>query len=310
MSVLTREQIEECRRWLTDSKMTNFDQRFNLRWNILCDMALRSPDLDAGAVNEVEVINPHVMDLVRAHGSTMTNSEIVQKFLPLQRLSACDLDAVIEATIQACANWVETRELLTMGGQREAREMDEIRDYFVFGIRHLDRSKINAAPKDEPAGLHTSAPIISGEVRTPSGAAPDVRELVKRMNKQASYLNMHRHSIFSGAATADLLREAAALLAQTAAAEEELLDIPSFLRKWPDEKPAAAGVSEERDSIDKLVDRFLSWPLPASVNCDLCVTRQDYPHGRIGTNLLTADEAKQMLEYLLAARDEGGVKHE
>lgn len=35
---------------------------------------------------EVEVIDPHVMDLVRKHGSTMTNSEIVQKFLPLQKL--------------------------------------------------------------------------------------------------------------------------------------------------------------------------------------------------------------------------------
>ena len=37
---------------------------------------------------EVEVISLHVMDLVRTHGSTMTNLEIVQKFLPLQRLAA------------------------------------------------------------------------------------------------------------------------------------------------------------------------------------------------------------------------------
>jgi len=41
---LNRKQVEECRRWLTDSNMTNFDQRFNLRWNTLCDMALRSLD--------------------------------------------------------------------------------------------------------------------------------------------------------------------------------------------------------------------------------------------------------------------------
>lgn len=37
---------------------------------------------------EVEVIDPYVMDLVRKHGSTMTNSEIVQKFLPKQKLSS------------------------------------------------------------------------------------------------------------------------------------------------------------------------------------------------------------------------------
>lgn len=37
---------------------------------------------------EIEVIDPYVMDLVRKHGSTMTNSEIVQKFLPKEKLSA------------------------------------------------------------------------------------------------------------------------------------------------------------------------------------------------------------------------------
>lgn len=47
-----------------------------------------------------------------------------------------------------------------------------------------------------------------------------------------------------------------------------------------------------------LVDRFLAWPLPASVRSDACVT-QDYPHARSGTNLLTSDEARQMIEHLL-----------
>jgi hypothetical protein len=36
---------------------------------------------------EVEVIDPYVMDLVREHGSTMTNSEIVQRFLPKESLA-------------------------------------------------------------------------------------------------------------------------------------------------------------------------------------------------------------------------------
>lgn len=58
-----------------------------------------------------------------------------------------------------------------------------------------------------------------------------------------------------------------------------------------------------------LVDRFLSWPLPASVCADLCATI----HGRtdrIGTNLLTAVEAEAMLRHVLATKakplSEGG----
>ena len=51
--------------------------------------------------------------------------------------------------------------------------------------------------------------------------------------------------------------------------------------------------------LDKLVDRFLAWPLPDSVCSDLCATKQGYPH-RSGTTLLSATEARQMLEYVLA----------
>lgn len=52
--------------------------------------------------------------------------------------------------------------------------------------------------------------------------------------------------------------------------------------------------------MDRLVNRFLAWPLPKSVCSDACVTDKDYPHPRSGTNLLTADEARQMLEHVLA----------
>jgi hypothetical protein len=52
--------------------------------------------------------------------------------------------------------------------------------------------------------------------------------------------------------------------------------------------------------LSRLVDRFLVWPLPKSVNPDPCASMPDHPD-RIGTNLLTADEARQMLEYVLAA---------
>lgn len=51
------------------------------------------------------------------------------------------------------------------------------------------------------------------------------------------------------------------------------------------------------DEIVKImVDRFLSWPLPQSVAADLCATDPNYLHSRTGTNLLTADQAREMFE--------------
>ena len=53
--------------------------------------------------------------------------------------------------------------------------------------------------------------------------------------------------------------------------------------------------------ISKLVDRFLAWPLPKTVRPDLCVMYLDkWPHQAFGTSLLTADEARQMFEYVLS----------
>lgn len=48
-------------------------------------------------VEEITVIDPRVMDLVRQHGATMTNSEIVQKFLPLERLASSSIEASKDA---------------------------------------------------------------------------------------------------------------------------------------------------------------------------------------------------------------------
>lgn len=50
---------------------------------------------------------------------------------------------------------------------------------------------------------------------------------------------------------------------------------------------------------DEMVNRFLSWPLPATVLPDSCVLDRSYPH-RSGTHLLNADEARAMLEHVLA----------
>lgn len=53
-------------------------------------------------------------------------------------------------------------------------------------------------------------------------------------------------------------------------------------------------------TMDILVNRFLAWPLPASVCSDPCVTTGGYLN-RYGTNLLTADEAQAMFEHVLAS---------
>lgn len=60
----------------------------------------------------------------------------------------------------------------------------------------------------------------------------------------------------------------------------------------------------KESEINKLVDKFLAWPLPKSVHPDTCVIdphyRETFPNCPLtGTNLLTADEARQMIQYLL-----------
>jgi len=197
----------------------------------LCRTALRSPDLDAGAVNEVDVINPHVMDLVRAHGSTMTNSEIVQKFLPLQRPSACDLDAVIEATIRACARVCEDKgsdywkDYKTGDGPKRAdphyQGMSDGAHACSEAIRALDRSKINAAPQENRAVTDRGAKNTADTYPEPAGAAPDVREFRKASLSEALEVMRARLSEHLSPAEKRELEQAAALLAQPAAAEKE-----------------------------------------------------------------------------------------
>jgi hypothetical protein len=50
-------------------------------------------------------------------------------------------------------------------------------------------------------------------------------------------------------------------------------------------------------STEEMVNRFLSWKLPETVLPDACVMNREYPH-RTGTNLLSADEAREMIRHL------------
>lgn len=58
--------------------------------------------------------------------------------------------------------------------------------------------------------------------------------------------------------------------------------------------------------IDKMVDRFLGWKLPEDFGPDCYITfdrekAKQNPHcWPVGTNLLTADQARAMVKYMLA----------
>jgi hypothetical protein len=61
---------------------------------------------------------------------------------------------------------------------------------------------------------------------------------------------------------------------------------------------AAADVARSQE-IARMVNLFLAWPLPQTVCSDLCATDSAYKFPRSGTNLLTADEARQMFEHVV-----------
>lgn len=62
----------------------------------------------------------------------------------------------------------------------------------------------------------------------------------------------------------------------------------------------------EKTTIDKMVDRFLSWKLPEDFapDCGISFTPPNTAHSwPIGTNLLTAEQAKKMIEHILSGVD-------
>lgn len=55
--------------------------------------------------------------------------------------------------------------------------------------------------------------------------------------------------------------------------------------------------------IDKMVDRFLAWPLPKGFapDCGISFIENRSPHcWPVGTNLFTAEQAKEMVKHMLA----------
>jgi hypothetical protein len=72
------------------------------------------------------------------------------------------------------------------------------------------------------------------------------------------------------------------------------------------ERNLLEAIDENRQEYEKdmaaLVSRFLSWPLPASVNCDRIASSPGAPN-RSGTNLLNAHETRAMLDHVLGCQE-------
>jgi hypothetical protein len=65
----------------------------------------------------------------------------------------------------------------------------------------------------------------------------------------------------------------------------------------------------KKSGIELLVNKFIAWKLPADFNPDNGISFEpkgnvgsphEYARNPVGTNLLSADQARQMIEYLLA----------
>lgn len=67
---------------------------------------------------------------------------------------------------------------------------------------------------------------------------------------------------------------------------------------------AAAPRADVAHDVKALASRFLGWPLPKTVCADGCATNSSYAFPRSGTNLLNADEAEEMLRYVLAGHEQ------
>lgn len=75
--------------------------------------------------------------------------------------------------------------------------------------------------------------------------------------------------------------------------------IQDVIAKWNRRASLTSAPSIHSGDLDNMVSRFLSWSLPTEVCADPCASMSGYPHHRSGTNLLTAPQARVMLEHVL-----------
>lgn len=154
----------------------------------------------------------------------------------------------------------------------------------------------------DPTGLQVLT--VLAELESPAGQAAIRAGVDARLRELAVAMKMQHgtpssrfdHHIAEWGHVADRWLKAAA--PREPAQDGGSASIPATSLAKPQTQPrGAAGAAD----IKALVDRFLAWKLPYSVCADPCATKQQ--DGRTGTNLLSAAEARQMIEHLLVARE-------
>jgi len=250
MSQTTKGMIEAWRARINSSD--EWTDEGKAEHSALCDMALRS--LDAGAVREAVWL----IERGQEHGQQPALWWVQNEDRPGHPYSGRWTEDANKARKFA------TRDLAEREGQRYVGHLYGVTEH-VF-LSAIDRSKINAATQEKHAESKETSPVSASphgaadgfpvgaqtstdrvKLGSPVVAAPDVRELVKRLRETAdSLIGSARLHAFTIIAAQVVMREAAALLAQ----------------------PAAAGVSEDSDEQNEGAVETLEQARAAMEGCD------------------------------------------
>lgn len=78
-------------------------------------------------------------------------------------------------------------------------------------------------------------------------------------------------------------------------------DVPRYLQRVIDGITVELALNPPNGAqpdFEALANRFMAWPIPASLVSDRCMSEPNYKFPRMGTCIMGPYEARQMLEYL------------
>jgi len=162
---LTREQIEELRRQHINRSHWMLREEINA----LCDLALSALPQEAGGEPQTLSEFVHASDDVRAR----IGEEVIDRAIDAQKKAVPQEAGGVHSVedgfgaMWTCELGLSERDCCLQVVRPGKADCERCHS---SGREFAGQTK--AVPQDEPAGLHTSAPIVTGEVRTPAGTAP------------------------------------------------------------------------------------------------------------------------------------------
>jgi hypothetical protein len=217
------------------------------------------------------------------------------------------------------------REGQSASGEMDERERwDSATDHATKAIHgwatleHLEH-RLAASPQPAPGPI-LSEPLLEAAYQYSTG------QKLRPQDKKLAF-DFARH-VAALAAPATVDRNA--VLEKTASVVMGLMDLRGFFKGVPHKQVRIFGMELRNDldvrlkaftqpvaapDIKQMVNRFLGWPLPKTFGPDCGIAfdgRKDDEWNKnkpwpIGTNLLTADEAKAMFEYVLEAESRAAL---